>query len=146
MASGSDRRVALFSIKPRYADAILDGSKQVELRRSHVPEDLTHVLIYASSPEQAIVGWFEVARVEQASPTEIWRRHGSLVGVTRREFRSYLAGSRTAFAIVIGRIVRLPSSIQLREVVPDGVAPQSFRYLTPEVFEALVERALPVPG
>src|SRR5947208_3552933 len=98
MADRTHRRVALFSIKPRHARAILSGAKEVELRRSRVPADLTHVLIYASSPEQAVVGWFEVARVEEASPTEIWRRYGSLVGVTRREYRSYLAGCRTAFA------------------------------------------------
>lgn len=142
MANRPHRRVALFSIKPRYAHAILDGTKTVELRRSRVPTDLTDVVIYASSPQQAIVGWFEVKRVEEASPTELWRRYRNVVGVTRSEYRSYLAGSQTAYAVVVGRATRLSAPRQLDEVLPDGVAPQSFRYLQPDVFGALVKRTL----
>jgi predicted transcriptional regulator len=128
MVERSADRVALFSIKPRYARAILDGTKRVELRRV-CPEGLSHVVIYASSPDQQVVGWFEVRRVERGSPTSIWNRHRKVAGLSRSDFRAYFLGASEASAVLIRRVVVLDTPMDLTEVVADGVAPQSFRYL-----------------
>ena len=91
MADRTPGRVALLSIHPRHAEAILQGEKLVELRRTAVARDVTHVLIYATAPVQAVVGWFDVEGVDVDSKTGIWDAHGAVAGVTRQEFRDYFA-------------------------------------------------------
>jgi predicted transcriptional regulator len=52
-----DASDALISIRPGYANAILDGTKTIELRR-RVPELVsgTRLWIYATRPTAAVVG------------------------------------------------------------------------------------------
>ncbi len=129
MAGRTPGRVALLSIHPRHAEAILRGEKRVELRRTPVAPDVSHVLIYATAPVQALVGWFEVEGVDEDTKTGLWTAHAAVAGVTRSEFRSYFAGAARAFAIKVGRSRRLDPALSL-DVVP-GVRrpPQSFQYV-----------------
>lgn len=127
-----DRRLML-SLKPRFAEAILDGSKTVELRRTRplirVPTD---ALIYSSSPAMAIVGRCRVDSIGSFSPTALWDAHGHCAGVTRREFRDYFLGANRAYALMLSRSSRFDESIPLadvRRLWPGFVPPQSFRYL-----------------
>lgn len=129
MADSPARRVALLSIHPRHADAILDGTKRVELRRVPVADDTTHVIVYATAPIQAIVGWFEVAGIDHAAPSRIWDDHRAVCGVTRREFRSYFHGADRAAAIRVGRSRRLDLPVGLHALPNVKRPPQSFQYL-----------------
>lgn len=132
MADRTPGRIALLSIHPRHAEAILDGCKRVELRRTAVAPDVTHVLIYATAPVQAVVGWFDVAGVDSDSKTGIWNTHGAVTGVTRQEFRDYFAGAARAFAIRVGHAQRLDPTISLDQIPGVRRPPQSFQYLDPE--------------
>jgi len=49
---------AVFSFKPKWANAILYGSKRVELRTTAPKKEISKAWIYASFPTQMIVGWF----------------------------------------------------------------------------------------
>ena len=127
-----DRRLML-SLKPRFADAILDGSKTVELRRTRplvkIPTD---ALIYASSPTMAIIGRCRVDSIGSYAPTALWEAHGDSAGVTRREFRDYFNGADRAYALMLSGPSRFDESMQLADIRrwwPGFVAPQSFRYL-----------------
>lgn len=132
MAHQPHRRVALLSIHPRHAEAILDGRKRVELRRVAVAPDTTHVVVYATSPTQALIGWFEVDGVDLAAPTRIWNEHQDVCGITRREFRDYFSGARHAAAIRVGRSHRFDEPLSL-DVLPNVKRPpQSFQYLAPD--------------
>jgi predicted transcriptional regulator len=75
-----------------------------------------------------VVGFFEIARQEASSPTQIWRRHGGLGAIPRTLFREYYTGSRQAVAILVGRAFTFLEPLSLAYF---GVAnhPQSFRYL-----------------
>ena len=56
--------ILLISIKPKYAEQIFNGEKTVELRR--VKTRLTTgdlVLVYVTSPKQALIGYFKVEKV-----------------------------------------------------------------------------------
>ena len=132
MAVRTPGRVALLSIHPRYAEAILHGEKLVELRRTAVARDVTHVLIYATAPVQAVVGWFDVEGVDVDSKTGIWDAHGAVAGVTRQEFRDYFAGAARAFAIRVGHAQRLDPALSLDQIPGVRRPPQSFEYLDPE--------------
>jgi predicted transcriptional regulator len=129
MADRTPGRVALLSIHPRHAEAILQGEKRVELRRTAVAPDVTHVLIYATAPVQAVVGWFDVVGVDVDSKTGIWGAHGAVAGVTRKEFRDYFAGAARAVAIRVGHAQRLDPLLPVHEIPGVRRPPQSFQYL-----------------
>lgn len=140
MADQALGRVALLSIHPRHASAILRGDKLVELRRTPVAADVTHVLIYATAPVQAVVGWFEVDGVDVASKSGLWSAHGSVAGVTRKEFRDYFSGAARAFAIRVGQVHRLLPMVSLDKIPGVRRPPQSFQYVDPDLIGWIFER------
>lgn len=123
-------RAVLLSIKPKYADLILAGSKRVELRRSWAVQDVSIIVLYSSSPIQKIVGVVEVEEVVIASPTALWRicteRGG---GVTRKELMSYFSGKSRGVAVLLGKAFKSMQDVEPKEIIKDFVPPQSFRYL-----------------
>lgn len=130
-----DGKVVLLSIKPKYADLILTGSKQVEFRRSWAAQDVGLIVLYSSSPIQKIVGIVEVDSVVMSSPSSLWKtctEKGG--GLTRRELRSYFAGKSKGFAVHLGKVFEPSAHIDPAEVFYGFVPPQSFRYLDSDEF------------
>lgn len=124
-------RAVLLSIKPRFADQILAGTKRVEFRRSWAKEPVGLIVIYASSPVQRIVGMVEVQAVVAASPTKLWKACETRgPGLPRKEFMDYFAGKADGNGILLGKVTAPPRPIAPRSVLRDFRAPQSFRYLT----------------
>lgn len=139
MAEEPDSGVALLSVHPRFARALLAGEKGVELRRTHFSRDLSHVVLYATAPVKRIVGWFEVAGVDRATPEAIWTGHGRHSGLTREEFLSYYRGKQ------LGTVIRVRSATPLARPAPlsaVGAArpPQGIQYLPGYVLKRLAER------
>lgn len=114
------------SIRPGYAEAILSGSKTVELRRrrpSFSPG--TRVIVYSSSPEQQLLGTFRTGDVHEGTPGELWKLIKHRAGVDRATFDAYFAGCSEAFAIEVRRPQRLqPKRLRIRP-------PQSYLFLSP---------------
>ena len=128
-------RAVLLSVKPRFANLIVSGTKQVEFRRAWAQEPVPWIAIYSSTPTQLIVGIVEVESVVLASVSTLWtlssRRGG---GLTRTELRSYFAGKPKGYAVMLGRILRPCTPLEPTAIIQGFRAPQSFRYLTePEV-------------
>ncbi len=42
--------IALMSIHPQYANAIVEGTKRVEFRKRPLARNVTHVIVYATAP------------------------------------------------------------------------------------------------
>lgn len=122
-------RIALLSIHPRYAEAIMSGSKLVELRKTGLRPNTSHVAVYATSPVQHVIGVFRVGLVDAAAPAELWERYEQVAGVTREEFFSYYGGRQTGYAINILDVVDLPFPLRLDEFSPRLTPPQSIVYL-----------------
>lgn len=133
MAEPASGRVALFSIHPQFADAILDGTKQVEFRRTELPGDVTHVVIYATVPVQRVVGVFEVAGVERMKPARAWRRFSACGGISRGSFDRYFEGATSAYVIQVANPRRLSVPMRLTDIGPELRPPQSFQYLATDV-------------
>jgi len=134
---------ALFlSLRPRFADLLLNGEKSVELRR--VRPDVapgTSVLLYASSPTMKLVGRAEVAEVKVAPTMQIWREHGRETGISQSEYNDYFEGRNEAVAIKLVNIRRLdkPRPLQdLRDSLAGFQPPQSYRYLAGAEAAALI--------
>lgn len=129
MARNEDRGIVLLSIKPRFAHAIMRGEKKVEFRRRLWKSDVDTVVVYATEPEKRIVGYFRVTFIDAASPTELWRRHGTVGGIGHDEYRSYYAGTTSGVAVGVGEVRRLAKGGGLRSITRLHRPPQSFAYL-----------------
>ncbi len=133
-------RVLLLSLRPVYSEAILDGSKHVELRRRPPrATDTRMALLYASSPVRALVGACLVHGVVGDTPARMWSRFGAESGVSRGVFMEYFADLPVASALLLGERWRFAKPVPLSALQDqwDGFhPPQSFRYL----------RAQPGPG
>jgi len=129
MAGEAAGRVALFSIHPRYAAAILAGTKQVEFRRQALPADVTHVVIYATSPLQRIVGTFEVDGVDAFTPREAWSRYRAVGGIDKESFDRYYAGASCAYVIRVRSAHATGVPFGLAEIDDRLRPPQSYMYL-----------------
>ncbi len=152
MAETATGRVALFSIHPDYANALLDGTKRVEFRRTALPADVTRVVIYATSPVQRIVGSFEVAGVDQTPPSKAWKVYREVGGIEKQAFDRYYEGAANAFVIQARNPVRLHTPLRLSDLSESLRPPQSFMYLREDVQARMAaltrapSRRLRVPG
>jgi len=139
MAEPTTSRVALLSIHPQYAEAIMRGEKRVEFRKSALRDDVRQALVYATSPVQRIVGVFSITGVDRATPKELWSRYGSVGCITSDDFDAYYNAWTHGAAIVIGEAWRLDSPMALSALAGDIRAPQSYRYLEAEVVARSVQ-------
>lgn len=124
-------RVLLISVKPHYAEAILEGSKTVELRRTRptLPRGAL-VLLYSSTPTRAVVGWAKLTRVRAGTPAEIWRAVGDSAAVDAATFDAYFEGAEAAYALELNTVVEAARPVPLNVIRSIGVQPpQSWRYL-----------------
>lgn len=96
----------LFSIKREYADAILDGSKRMEIRKTIPPVLEGDVcLLYVTAPTKRVVGAFECMGTIAGEPAYV-RRQAVRLGVPGDAFDAYVSGARQAVGIRVGRVVR----------------------------------------
>jgi predicted transcriptional regulator len=120
----------LLSIKPKFAHAILDGTKRFEFRRALFRrEGVQRVIIYASSPEQKVVGEFVIESVLSFAPDLLWRRTRAHAGIDKRYFDRYFAGRQKAHAIKIKNPTRYRQPLDLAKDFGVARAPQSFCYV-----------------
>jgi predicted transcriptional regulator len=125
----------LLSIRPEYANKIFEHTKTVELRRV-CPKHLEQgdwVLIYASSPVQALVGAFKVDKIVKKPLKDLWKMVRKQAGATRQEFDAYYDGVSVGVAIFF----KVQDVQQLEEPITLDILkqhcfhpPQSFRYAT----------------
>ena len=128
----------LLSVKPKFADLIVDGSKLVELRRTVPAQTVGTIAIYSSSPVQAIVALADVSKTIEASPTKLWtiaKENGG--GLTRSELMDYFESKKTGFAIMLQNVRVYDKPVLPTKIFKSFTAPQSFRYLTSKELKKL---------
>lgn len=121
----------LLSVKPRFADLIIDGSKLVELRRTIPARSVGTIAIYSSSPVQAIIALADVKETIEATPVKLWKiskENGG--GLSRAELMEYFDSKKTGFAIMLHNVRVYSRPVTPTKVFKRFSAPQSFRYLT----------------
>lgn len=109
---------------------IFDGQKVYEYRkRVFKRTDIDRVYIYASKPICKIVGYFTIDHVIKDSPSNVWKMTYKGSGISKEYFDAYFKNSHTAYAIKIGKAVKLDIPIDPKEVIKDFTAPQNFMYV-----------------
>ncbi|MGW1144574.1 ASCH domain-containing protein [Streptomyces sp. NPDC002454] len=137
-------RAMLLSVHPRFATAILAGTKTVEVRRQRVAAPPgTPVLLYATSPTMAIVGLARIASVRVASPREVWSSSRTKAGISRREYDKYMSGALQASGLTLEAPVAFDAPVPLAALRAAGPfhPPQSYRYLTGDSLRKVLEAA-----
>jgi predicted transcriptional regulator len=99
----SEAGEAIISIHPKFAEAILAGTKTVELRRRIPPINVgTRLWIYATQPIGAVIGTATVEAIVRATPDVIWEMCVDRAEVSRIEFDRYFSGTSEAIGISLG--------------------------------------------
>lgn len=134
---------ALLSIKPEFAEKLLTGEKRYEFRRTSFKdvEEIDTVYLYASSPNQKIVGAFVIDTVIEDDPERLWERFGHESGISERKtFMEYYEGAETGYAFKVGEIEEFAKPYDPWSQVDDFAPPTSFYYMSGEFLQDLQQR------
>ena len=134
-------RALLLSVRPCFAESIMNGSKVAEIRRQRPSiEPGTPVIIYATQPVAAVVGTARLSEVHHGPPDDVWSDYHSFMGVTHEEFDEYLAGAAAAYILMLADVRRLETPLTLSEMrATSGFhPPRSYRYITRASLSVLV--------
>jgi len=132
------RSAILLSIKPKFADLIVEGSKRVELRRSIPAQRVGTIAIYSSSPVQSIVALVDVKETIEATPTKLWtiaKENGG--GLTRAELVAYFESKSLGFAFMLENVRVFEKPVNPNKILKPFSPPQSFKYLTTKELQKL---------
>lgn len=118
----------ILSIHPNHIDKILSGEKRYEYRK-RIPQDINHLIVYATAPTKKVVAIIEVDMVMKDTPQNIWNLTQNESGVSYEFFMNYFNDLSIGYAIKFRKIYKLPNPIEITFI--DGVkgAPQSYQYV-----------------
>ena len=121
----------LMSIRPEFAEMILQKKKTVELRRKFSTRWLGHrINLYASAPVMGLVGEARISGIAVNHPDIIWERFHDQIGCTRAQFDQYARGASEIYAIELDEVKayrdRFPL-VQITSLLQENlVPPQSY--------------------
>lgn len=118
----------LLSIKPEFADRIFNGTKHFEFRRNIFKENVTTVVVYASSPIQMVIGEFEIEEIISDTVINLWRKTKKYAGIDRDRLFEYFRDKEEGYAIKIRNTRKYEQPLCIREDF-NLSPPQSFLYL-----------------
>ena len=121
----------ILSLKPQFAQLILNGSKRYEYRKS-IPQryDIQRVYIYATKPICRIVGEFTLDGIICDTPQKVWVSTARHSGITKEYFYDYFKGKDKAYALKVEKVIKYENPIDPKEVFTDFTPPQNFMYTT----------------
>ena len=96
----------LLSIKPEFAEKILNGTKRYEFRKQGFSKPVDTVVLYATKPVGKIVGEFKLKTVHADVPEQIWRLTENFAGINKLFFDAYFQNRGKAYALEVERAVR----------------------------------------
>lgn len=128
----------LLSLRPHFADAIIEGRKTIELRRTRPNiSPGARVLLYASAPRMAVVASARVASILEDEPANIWRDHHHEVGISESGFEDYFDGAGMAYGLRLQDVTAV-DPMPLSELRALGVEPpQSWRYVDNQLVDQI---------
>lgn len=121
-------KAILLSIKPEYVEKILAGTKKYEYRKRLARIESSTLLIYSTSPIMKIVAKVEICGTITAAPSTLWEQTKNNAGISRKKYREYFHGCKTAYAYELGKVERFdpPRNLSDYDVM---LPPQSFSYV-----------------
>ena len=119
----------LLSIKPSFANKILNGTKTVEYRK-RIPKDphVKNVLIYSSYPIKKIVAEFVIGGYINDTPDRLWDRTAEIGGISKDYYMKYFNGKSIAYAYQINNLHVFAQPKSLSDYCIE-FAPQDYCYV-----------------
>lgn len=115
----------------------MTGQKRVEFRKTTFSRTPSHVVVYASSPVQKVLGYFEVSAVDVNAVDVLWERYATVGGVGEAEFGRYYAGRESGVALSVGGVVHARTPAGLADLGLSPRPPQNFAYVESDVLGRL---------
>lgn len=133
----------LMSIKPVFANEILNGRKKFEVRaKIGGISSGDKIIIYASSPVRAIIGEFTAGKIIIGSGEEIWNYLiSNNYGITSLD-EPYIKPKRRVMAIEVKNPIRYGNPITLNEIrmhIPKFMPPMSYQELKGELLKIILK-------
>ncbi len=124
----------LLSIRDKYAQRIIEGTKKAEIRRLFSSKmNISRVYVYVPSPQKKFIGYFQVTKINKMPIDKLWKKSGKESSLTRDEFFMYFSGKDVGFSIHFDTFISFsrPKSLDfVRNNYPDFYPPQSFIYVS----------------
>lgn len=122
------------SVKPEYADKIINNQKTIELRKNlpNVSKD-DYVIIYATLPVKTVVGFAKIKQIIKTNPKQMWSEYSDRLGISKEAFEEYYANSEISVGIEIDSVIKLNVGFSLQEIkkfIPNFSPPQTYKYLS----------------
>jgi len=118
----------LLSINPKHVENIISGKKKYEFRKVRCRNDISSIIIYATSPIMRVVAEVEVKSIIEDMPQVVWNMTSKYAGINKTLFNQYYKGRKKAIAYELGKVQVYSEPRYLAEL---GIrhAPQSFVYV-----------------
>lgn len=139
-------KAVLISIHPEHVAKILSGDKVFEYRKVMPSQDISHLMLYSTAPVNMIVAVAEVTSLLKGPPSRIWNETAYGAGVTRKHYREYFSGYKSAGSFALGNVFELSDPVTLAQLSSCAVPPQSFCYLDPYDTREVLKKASSVPS
>ena len=116
--------------------------KKYEFRKYIFKKPVDFAYIYATSPVKKIVGYFKIGQIIEDNPENLWRILGDSSGMEKQDFYTYFNGDKKGFAIEIIDLTTFNCPIDPQKVIPNFLAPQSFKYVDIKDTNLITARAV----
>ncbi|MDR3211189.1 MAG: ASCH domain-containing protein [Planctomycetota bacterium] len=130
------KRQILLPIHPKFADLIVSGEKTYEYRKILPLEEISHIVLYSTSPIQRMVAIVEVVEEISDTPLKLWEKTSKEGAISLHYFEQYFSGKKYARAYKLGKVSPLVPPIALDRLCVSS-PPQSFRYLSANEFNII---------
>lgn len=120
--------IILLSIKPKYVEKILAGTKCYEYRRKVAKQAVSKILVYSTKPIGKVVAEIKIEEKISATPEELWKLTKKQAGISKKRYEEYFQGCKVANAYKLGAINEYTIPKNLADF---GIKnpPQSFIYI-----------------
>jgi predicted transcriptional regulator len=109
---------------------IFCGEKQYEYRKLIFRRtDIDKIIIYATKPIGKILGEVDIENILYNNPEKLWEITKEGSGISYNIFKRYFSKKEKGFAIKIRNAKLYSLPLEISDLLPNGVAPQSFCYL-----------------
>lgn len=132
--------IVLYPIKPIYIERILSGEKKCELRKNLPKNKPKYILLYSTWPVKQVVGYASVLETYKKCVNKLWQQVNSYAGIDKDSYFEYFQNANDACALKFDRVYRFANPFCLSEIKAGFKAPQSFCYLSKEIFESLIKK------
>lgn len=123
----------IMSIKPKYWQQIVAGTKTVEYRKRLWQDKTasTKIIVYATAPISKIVGEFVTGNIISDRYPSLWLKTKAVGGISADDYFDYFVESEIAHAIVIKNVKIYQNQKSISNFTNNRVtrAPQSWQYL-----------------